>query len=195
MYCSQRVLGPSCSVSHLPVPKTPPHFCIGVYGSRVPCTLSRRNRGGPISIRGPCEHCHERRCRTHCKCGRRGELTGRSAARPAPSAQRRAAAAPPPPAPALDRAPPPRPVGRPAAASTVVLSGEAWWTQLLLDVRAASEVAVSSLVYDHPGLTAAFLEKLQAQGNFELVIVVFLFVRENFSAAWFIVLYGPFSWV
>ena len=74
---------------------------------------------------------------------------------------------------------PARPIGRPAASSTVVLSCDAWWVQLLSDVRAASQVAVSSLVFDHLGLTNIFLEKLQARGNFELVIVV---DKESFEA-------------
>ena len=60
-----------------------------------------------------------------------------------------------------------------------MLSCDAWWTQLLVDVRSASEVALSSLVYDHLGLTNVFLHKLQNQGNFELVIVV---DKESFEA-------------
>lgn len=48
-----------------------------------------------------------------------------------------------------------------------------------MDVKSASEVSVSSLVYDHPELTKVFLLKLQNHGNFDLVLVV---DKESFEA-------------
>ena len=155
----------------------PPHFCEGIYGTHLSCKLSRTNPDGPISIRGKCKNCGEKRCRTHCRCGRHRTVHGREAGRPAPDHR------PPPAAPAAPAAPaqrpqPVAPVGRPAAVSAVVLSTTRWWTQLLADVGRASEVSLTTLVYDHPELTNVFLDRLRG-GAFELVLVV---DRESFEA-------------
>ena len=152
----------------------PPHFCIGVFGTRADCNLSRANPGGKISIRGKCKICGEKRCRTHCRCGRRNTVHGREAGRPPPEARpaRHAPAPPRPPAASASHAPQPvAPVGRPAAVGAVVLSTTNWWTQLLADVGRASEVSLTTLVFDHPELTNVFLHRLRG-GAFELVLVV-----------------------
>ena len=117
--------------------------------------------------------CKERRCRTHCRCGRRGSAKGRGAARPAPKASPKARAAPP--ASASPRRvlalPTPPPIGRPAALSLEVLSATAWWTQLLRDVNGADEIAMSSMVYDRSDLTSLLLRKL-SRGSCRVVLVV-----------------------
>lgn len=60
-------------------------LCSGVLrGGR--CTMSRSTRGTPVQIRGPCGRCRERRCRTHCRCGRSGGHLGRAGPRPARTA-------------------------------------------------------------------------------------------------------------
>ena len=66
---------------------------------------------------------------------------------------------------------PPAPVGRPAALGCEVLDTATWWTQLLSDVSDASEVSVSTLLYDHQGLTGILLRKLRL-GNFKVEVVV-----------------------
>ena len=137
--------------------------CQGPRGrTGVSCDLSRSAPGQAILIKGPCKRCHERRCRTHCQCGRDKTAAGRKAGRPS-----RFAVAPPrtaaPPR-ALAAAPPPAPVGRPATA----LACEAFadgvpWDRLLAEVEGeTSSVLVAALAYDHPGLQAALLARLCA---------------------------------
>ena len=153
----------------------PPHFCIGVFGTRLTCNLSRANPGNPISIRGPCKVCNEMRCSTHCLCGRRGSAHGRAAARPLPSARPRAAPLPAP----VSVLQPARPVGRPAAECVAILGTQVWWTQLLRDVGNASEVSVSTLLFDHAELTNVLATKLRRQSGFRVELFVH---KESFEA-------------
>ena len=105
-YCTNRphfsfVLGSSYRFASCA--QMPGHtHCVGIIHSGLQCTLSRKHPGQPISLRAPCTRCHERRCRTHCRCGRTGTAVGRAGGRPAP----KAAAAPQPKAKAKPKAMP-----------------------------------------------------------------------------------------
>ena len=56
--------------------------CCGVIRTGAKCKLSRVQPGKAILIAGPCKKCGERRCNTHCACGRGGKLAGRKQPRP-----------------------------------------------------------------------------------------------------------------
>ena len=62
--------------------------CRGVIHTHTPCRMSRAHPGQAIQLRGPCSRCGERRCRSHCRCARNGNLIGQSAGRPAATAPR-----------------------------------------------------------------------------------------------------------
>ena len=93
---------------HLPMPRAHLHFCVGLkfsgslasqilnsvamgakcegyFPSGRPCKASRSQPGQKVCIKGPCGKCRERRCKSHCRCGRQGTAIGRSAARPGQS--------------------------------------------------------------------------------------------------------------
>ena len=147
----------------------PAQCCKGDLHTGARCRLSRVRPGEAISIRGPCRKCNERRCKTHCRCGRQGTAVGRSAARPTRVVQRVLRAAPAP-RPAHFAA---RPVGAPAALGFQVLSVSLWWSSLLQEVQnAASEVLVASYVFDHPALTRALVQKLSGRGLFAVSVLV-----------------------
>ena len=154
----------------------PEAFCQGVFRSAQPCTLSRARRGGAISIRGPCQRCGERRCRTHCRCGRTGSATGWAAGRPAP----KVAAARPAPAATVATSSPAAlaetqvvaPRGRPAALGLEVLTTTAWWAVLLQAVSGASEVLAASFLFDHSGLTDTLLRRLRGRVPFSVTLLV-----------------------
>ena len=56
--------------------------CEGYFPSGRTCKASRSQPGQKVCIKGPCLKCRERRCKSHCRCGRQGTAIGRSAARP-----------------------------------------------------------------------------------------------------------------
>lgn len=114
--------------------------------------MSRVRPGTALQIRGPCHVCGERRCRTHCACGRGGVVSGRRAGRPC-----RTIVAPrvPPRTSALS------PIGRPSAASVEVLCLEAWFDSLYTDIGSAREVVLASYVFDHSGITRALVHRLR----------------------------------
>ena len=93
---------------HLPMPRAHLHVCVGLkfsgslasqilnsvamgakcegyFPSGRPCKASRSQPGQKVCIKGPCGKCRERRCKSHCRCGRQGTAIGRSAARPGQS--------------------------------------------------------------------------------------------------------------
>ena len=146
----------------------PDQRCKGDLHTGARCRCSRARPGEAISIRGPCTRCHERRCKTHCRCGRQGTATGRSAARPSRILG------------VLRAAPVPRlanfaarPVGAPAALGFQVLSVSLWWASLLKEVKkASSEILVASYIFDHPALTRALVQKLSGRDAFAVVVLV-----------------------
>jgi len=52
------------------------------------------------------------------------------------------------------------------------LETEAWYEQVLADIKEAGEVELASYVYDHPALQAMLLKKLQGRWEFKLNIYV-----------------------
>ena len=55
--------------------------CKGCLVTGVKCTKSRRPPGYRIQMSKPCSKCKEWRCRGHCRCARRGHVSGRQASR------------------------------------------------------------------------------------------------------------------
>ncbi len=117
-------------------------------------------------MRYKCPRCRERRCRTHCRCGRDGSAQGRRAPRPQakPKAMPKAQAAPP--------AAVAAPVGRPAALAVEVLGTRAWWDRLLREIRDAAEVALASYIVDHEALCELLLRRLEGRDDFALAVLV-----------------------
>ena len=146
----------------------PAQWCKGDLHTGARCQLSRVRPKQAISIRGPCSKCGERRCKTHCRCGRQGTATGRSA--PRPTRIQTVIRAAPVRRPADFAA---RPVGAPAALGFQVLSVSLWWSSLLQEVQhATSEVQVASYIFDHPLLTRALVQKLSGGGAFAVSVLV-----------------------
>ena len=143
--------------------------CSGVLRTETPCKLSRAHSGKPIQIRGPCKKCKERRCRTHCRCGRKGLALGRESGRPVVRQVPRKAPAPPEHVAVTSVA---APVGRPANLGCEVLGGSAWWRALVEETRYASEVVVASYMLDHVGLCAALQARLSGRSAFSAVLLV-----------------------
>jgi hypothetical protein len=145
--------------------------CDGTWPDKQPCTVGKH---GAVQLRGKCKRCHEKRCRSHCRCARQGTLIGRQCARPSAVAKAKPKAAP---APrvvranqALAAAAPL--VGRPAAPRTDLLKKEEWWRRMLEEVNAATSVVVASLSFDHTGLYECFLRRLQGRQPFTLRMLV-----------------------
>ena len=144
--------------------------CIGIVGGGGKCKLSRVKPGARMNIRGPCGRCGERRCRTHCRCGRNGTAQGRSAARPLKRAALEAvddvavsgATA----ASAL------APIGRPSPLAVDVLKVEEWWDRVLEELSGATHVLVATYVIDHGRLCALFERRLSGRSEFHLEILV-----------------------
>ena len=149
--------------------------CRGIVHTVIPCDLAPRNPGQPVSIRGPCAFCGERRCRTHCRCGRRGTATGQNRARPNPlakavakaKAKAKAKAGPVPPPAHV-----PGPVGHPPSLAVDVLPPAEWYSQMLTCVMTAYLVVIGSYQYDHGPLTDLLLRRLSRPDAFELVLLV-----------------------
>ena len=108
------------------------------------------------------------RCRTFCKCGRDGSVTGWAAGRPAtavPQPQAPSAAAP-------VEVEVVAPRGRPAALALEVLTATAWWAALLGAVSGADEVLVATFLFDHNGLTGLLLRRLRSRSPCVVTILV-----------------------
>ena len=150
-------------------------------GGRL-CTLHTKRPGEPIVLSQRCPYCAEWRCRTHCKCGREGTATGRSAPRARrPVQQPRAVAKA---APKAHPQPQPQPqplapvVGRPAAMGVDVISDGSWLSKAIDEIRDSADVMLMSYVYDSPDLQNAFLRRLRGTSPFKLTVLV---DKENFD--------------
>ena len=135
--------------------------CCGDFQTNSACTLSRVRPGCPMQIRGKCDRCAERRCRTHCRCGRNGWATGQAAGRPSPlgiaqakpqakaqaKAKAHAVAAPAPAVPPVIL-----PVGRPSMLSVDLLETTEWFQELMTEIRGARHVIIGSTVPESAGV-------------------------------------------
>ena len=119
-------------------------------------------------MRYPCSRCGEQRCRTHCKCGREGAVTGRHAGR----GRARSEGAAPRVIAAVQQPSVPRPVGAPSQLAVHVLSTADWYRQMLEGMHMAREVIVASYMFDHGAVHAELLKRLQGRGAFELQVLV-----------------------
>jgi hypothetical protein len=162
-----------------------PYYCEGPLAGGG-CRLGAR--GGRASIKGKCKHdarCAEKRCASHCKCARMGWRKGACSGRPRGAALLAAANALPKAkakakaqakaSAALPLAVPPRPpIERTLKTDVKKLLIVEWYRQMLADSRKASEVLVSSYMYDHPDLQQLLLRRLQgkAQKPFELTVLL-----------------------
>ena len=131
-----------------------------------------------MQIRGRCAKCNEPRCRTHCKCGRRGTAQGRSAPRPFRNASACAGAS------ASNT--PIRPsvtlpevaavgaiVRRPAPVSVEVFTESALWIDAIVkEMGAASAMCVASYIVDDERFCNAVLTRLQGRRPFTCQVVV-----------------------
>jgi len=136
------------------------------------CTLHTKRRGFPKSLSQPCKACSEWRCKKHCRCGRQGTATGRSAARiygvaqqPAPKAmaQAKAKAAA---APVHPRAP----VGPPPVDSCLRLRQADWWADLVEAVANSREIELATYMFDDLQLFRVLLGRLTDGSRFSLRI-------------------------
>ena len=148
----------------------PDQKCHGVLGTDKKCKLSRVTPGGPISIRGKCVKCGERRCRAHCRCGRTGSARGRAAARSKRAVTATATAATS--NAEHDNAVVVGPIGRPSALGVSILSIGIWWQQMMKDVEIASDIMLASYTYDHSSLTALLIRRLQGRAAFSVTVLV-----------------------
>ena len=123
-----------------------------------------------MNIRGPCAKCRERRCRTHCRCGRNATAKGREAARPVKRARVAGAVAPQIPAPSAVSAT--APVGRPSSLAVEALDVADWWQCILDELREATRVFVATYVIDHAGLCAMLERRLSGRSEFHLEVLI-----------------------
>ena len=84
------------------------------------CTLSTKRRGQPKVMSKPCSICHEYRCRDHCRCARKQQLSGRSKGRGGVKASASSSSSS---SSSSSLTQPVVPVGRAPAPSTKLLSG------------------------------------------------------------------------
>ena len=141
--------------------------CRGKCGTSEGCTLSRARPGKPIVMSKACVKCGEWRCRSHCKCSRNQELTGRNMARGAgvkskPSSS--SSTAPPQPV---------APVGRGPAPSCQLLAGAKEMLEMACkEIESSSEVEAASFIFDNHKLHAVFLKRLNGRKPFRLNLYV-----------------------
>lgn len=131
-----------------------------------------------MQTRGRCAKCNEPRCRTHCKCGRRGTAQGRSAPRPSRNASASAGAS------ASNTPIRPRVtlpevaavgavVRRPAPVSVEVFTESALWIDAIIkEMGAASAMCVASYIVDDERFCNAVLTRLQGRRPFTCQVVV-----------------------
>jgi hypothetical protein len=161
----------------------PPAECEGEFHSGRPCTLGKN---GKVQLHGngKCRKCHEKRCRSHCRCARTGLLQGRARGRAranlAVLGRAKAAARPPPPPPAPPPMAPLALVGRPAALNCEVLDKPEWWDRILQEVELATHVVIASLCFDHAALHACLLRRLRGRRPLTLTV---LLDKESFEEA------------
>ena len=134
-----------------------------------------------MQIRVKCDRCAERRCRTHCRCGRNGWATGQAAGRPSPlgiaqakpqakaqaKAKAQAVAAPAPAVPPVIL-----PTSRPSMVSVDLLETTEWFQEHMTKIRGARHVIIGSYQYDHPGITTSLLGRLEGRDAFDLTAMV-----------------------
>ena len=132
-------------------------LCKGEIHTDIPCTLSRVVEDGPMQISGPCTRCRERRCKTHCRCGRSNNASGRSAGRPAEKVIQEKALP--------IQTPPvivPPPIGRKSKLDVQVFRDAGKFLDSLVDeLESASSFHAASYVLDDLSLCHALLRKLQ----------------------------------
>ena len=152
----------------------PPAECEGEFPSGRPCTLGKN---GKVQLHGSgkCKKCHEKRCRSHCRCARtgisRGRARRRARANRAVLARAKVAARPPP----LASPPPIAPlavVGRPAALNCEVCDRATWWSRILEEVEQASNVVLASLAFDHTDLHSCLVRRLRGRRPLALTVLV-----------------------
>lgn len=142
--------------------------CKGVYRTSVACNLSRVRPGKPIVMSRACSKCGEWRCRSHCRCKRIGELTGRSMAR---GFGVKAARSTTPSSPSLSVA---APVGRPAALDAKLLDTETWYDQMIADISKGSEVELATYMYDNQRVHECLLARLRSRRSRPFVANIYL---------------------
>ena len=138
---------------------------LGEHPSGKKCTRAR-NWSGATVMSKLCEHCHEQRCKAHCKCKRNG-IAGARGRKGAGGIDKKGGAenrngqglvtdavlAP---------------NGRPAAASTELLQAEDWYKRCCSDVRTATEVELAICMYDSLQVHEELVKKLKSRGQFKL---------------------------
>ena len=144
--------------------------CKGDLDTGEDCDLKKDGSGEACTLNSACDKRREWRCKAHCRCGRQGTATGRSAARSRsrPQAKAKAQARPAQPQEVVAL----RPRGRPASLATEVFDDGSWRAKLLEDISVASSVLVASYTYDDPDLQAAFLKRLRGRAAFSLDLLV-----------------------
>ena len=167
--------------------------CKLLHGAGL-CDLARDGSGDPIKVNKPCAICRERRCKTHCRCGRLKQTTGRKAPRPgSPAAAAKAKAAPKAKAqPKVAAKAAPKAAANAAAAATPLLPLAApqqrqqrasttqvsvfseWHKQLLAEVELAStqKLVILSYCMDEIQLCTALQKKLKPPSKFQCTVVV-----------------------
>ena len=136
--------------------------CKPLHGT---CKLAPRRepKGSTCILSKPCPDCAEWRCRAHCLCGRGGKIGDGSkmprSARPTAPSSDVAVAAPQPVLPIV------KPAGRQSLPNPQKLGNKEWWGEVVAAVQDASEVELSSYMYDHPQLhkTLALRMKMKDQ--------------------------------
>ena len=148
-------------------------ICEGIVNRGGPCTLSHGENA--MQIRGPCKTCGEKRCKTHCKCGRKGKAVGRNAPR-VPQARvtqtepvKRDASEETQSCPVLPVA-----VRSPSKLAVEVFSDASWFDALLAEMRHASTVRVATYVFDDPQVARELARRLRGKqsSNFACKIIV-----------------------
>ena len=158
--------------------------CVGVFKTTLQCTLGKD--GGRCQIKR-CPKCKEKRCRTHCRCGRAGKAVGRRAPRrgadPKTRAQPKARARAKPASLPLLQAQTSRPIPEAAAEAVFAhlpvarglvhtLGDAAWFRPMLYETQKAVSWMCATLNFDDTDTATLLLRKLKAPGSFECVIVV-----------------------
>ena len=141
--------------------------CLGPLKGNLKCTRARNGSGNAIFLNKNCLVCGEQRCRFHCKCGRLKE-SGESQGRSAPRGRAPRPAAKPKPAPVPVQAP----VGRASAESCKLLTNSDWHQSLRADVASATQVELSSYMYNNLELHKALLKRLKDKTRFSLAVYV-----------------------
>ena len=139
--------------------------CLGEHPSGKKCTRAR-NGSGAIVMSKLCEHCHEQRCKAHCKC-KRNDIAGarnRKGARGIDkegSAENRNGQG-------LVTDAVLAPNGRPAAGSIELLQVEDWYKRCCSDFRTATEVELAICLFDRLHVHEELVKKLKSRGQFKL---------------------------